>query len=99
MSVKDINIRNHTYNVFGDIINMKEFNPNNTKIDKKSYKSYKSYKSSWAYQKIPKIYSANPLYLIFYKVNIYFEKISKNQYLMLVPTNESNKKIKRYGEM
>ena len=46
MSVKDINIRNHTYNVFGDIINMKEFNPNNTKIDKKSYKSYKSYKSS-----------------------------------------------------
>ena len=99
MSVKDINIRNHTYNVFGDIINMKEFNPNNTKIDKKSYKSYKSYKWSWTDQKRPKIYSANSLYLIFYKVNAYSEKISKNQYLTLVPTNERNKKTKKYGEM
>ena len=38
MSVKDINIKNHIYYFFDDIINMKEFNPNNTKIDKKSYR-------------------------------------------------------------
>ena len=39
MTVKDINIKNHTYYFFDDIINIKEFNPNNTKIDKKSYRS------------------------------------------------------------
>ena len=37
--VKDIDIRNHTYHFFDYIINMKNFDPNNTKIDEKSYKS------------------------------------------------------------
>ena len=46
-----------------------------------------------------KIYSVNPLYLIFNKVNEYFEEINRNKYLMLVPTNESNEKIKKYEEL
>ena len=36
MNVKDINIKNNTYYVFDDIINIKDFDPNNIKIDKKS---------------------------------------------------------------
>ena len=39
-----------------------------------------------------KIYSAQTLYLIFRYVNGYFEEINGNKYLMLVPTNEINKK-------
>ena len=39
-----------------------------------------------------KIYSVNPLYLIFRNVNGYLEEINKSKYLMLVPTNESKKK-------
>ena len=39
MSVKNINIKNHAYYFFDDIINIKEFNPNNIKIDQKSYKN------------------------------------------------------------
>ena len=42
--------------------------------------------------KYMKINSVNPLYLIFSKVNGYFEEINKNKYLTLVPTNE-NKEI------
>ena len=42
-----------------------------------------------------KIYSVNPLYLIFTNVNRYFEEINGNKYLMLVPTNESKEKIKK----
>ena len=49
--------------------------------------------------KYVKIYSVNPLYLIFNKVNGYFEEINKNKYFMLVPTNESKQKIKKYGEL
>ena len=46
-----------------------------------------------------KIYSVNFLYLIFNKVNGYFEEINGNKYLTLVPTNESKEKIKNYEEL
>ena len=49
--------------------------------------------------KYVKIYSVNPLYLIFNKVNGYFEEITGNKYLTLVPTNESKEKIKKYEEI
>ena len=39
-----------------------------------------------------KNYSVNPLYLIFGKVNGYFEEINRNKCLTLVPTNESKEK-------
>ena len=37
--VKDIDIKNHAYSFFNDIINVKYIDPNNTKIDEKSYKN------------------------------------------------------------
>ena len=40
-----------------------------------------------------KVNSVNPLYLIFNKVNEYFEEINKSNYLTLVPTNGSEEKI------
>ena len=36
--VKDIDIKNCTDYFFNDIINIKKFDPNNIKIDEKSYK-------------------------------------------------------------
>ena len=39
MSVKDINIKNCTYYFFDDIINMRDSDTNNTKIDEKWYKN------------------------------------------------------------
>ena len=46
-----------------------------------------------------KINSVNSLYLIFCKVNGYFEEINKSKYLTLVPTNESKEKIEKYEEL
>ena len=84
------------------MINIKNFDPNNIKLDEKSYKKilinyigYKTIKDS----KCIKIYSVNRLYLIFNKVNGYFEKTNRNKYLTQVSTNESKKKIKRYEEL
>ena len=37
--IKDIDIKNRIYYFFNDIINIKNFNPNNIKIDEKSYKN------------------------------------------------------------
>ena len=98
MSVKDINRRNRTF--FGDIIIIKDFDPNNIKIDKKSYKNILIYYTG--YETIKNdlhIYSVNPSYLILGKVNRYFVKINGNKYLTLIPTNESKEKIKKYEEL
>ena len=72
------------------MINTKEFDLNNIKLDEKSYRNiliyyiaHKKMKDS----KYIKIYSVNPSYLIFRTVNRYFKEINGNKYLALVPTN------------
>ena len=83
------------------MINIKNFDPNNIKLDEKSYKNILIYYIGYVMikdLKYVKIYSVNPLYLIFIKVNGYFEEINGNKYLMLVPTNERKDKIKKYGK-
>ena len=98
--IKDIDIKIHTYYFFDDIVNIKNFDPNNIRIDEKSYKNILIYYIGYATikdSKYIKINSVNPLYLIFSKVNRYFEEVKGNKYLMLVPTNES--KEKQYEEL
>ena len=51
------------------------------------------------HRKYIKINSVNPLYLIFNKLNEYFEEISRNKYLPLAPTNENKEKIKKFEEL
>ena len=99
---KDISIKNHTYYFFNDIINIKSFDANNIKIDEKSYRNILIYCIRYATikdSKYVKINSANPLYLIFSKVNGYFEEINGSEYLTLVSSNESKEKIKKYEEL
>ena len=49
--------------------------------------------------KYVKTNSVNPIYLIINKVNGYIEKINGKKYLILVPTNESKEKNKKYEEL
>ena len=81
---------------------MKNFDPNNIKIDEKSYKDILIYYIGYLtikYLKYVKINSVNPLYLIFNKVNDYYEEINTSKYLALISTNESKEKIKKYEEL
>ena len=85
--VKDVSIKNHIDNFFNDINNIKNFDPNNIKIDEKSYKNILIYYIRYVTIKNLKyveIGSVNPLYLIFSKVNGYFEQINGNKYLILI---------------
>ena len=93
--VKDINVKNQPYYFFGDIIIIKNFDSNNIKKDKSSYKNIIFHYIGYVTIKDLKyitINSVNPLYLIFNKVNGYFEETNGNKYLTLVPTNESKEK-------
>ena len=100
--VKNIGIKNRTYYLFDDIININNFDSNNIKIDEKSNKHIIIYYIRYVaikYSKCVRINGVNPLYLIFSKINGYFEDIHTNKYLELVPTNESTEKIKKYEEL
>ena len=71
-NVKDIDTKNHTYNFFDDLINIKNFDPNNIKIDENSCKNILVYYFGYVTiedSKYVKINSVNPLYLTFNKVN------------------------------
>ena len=101
-TAKDIDIKNLIYCFFNDIINTKRIDLNYIKIGEKSYKNILIYYIGYVTikdSKDRKIYSVNALYLVFSKVNGYFEEIDKNKYLMLVRTNESKEKIKKYEEL
>ena len=85
---------NRTYYFFNDIINIETFDPNNIKIDENSCKNILIYYSGYAtIKEYVKIYSVNPLYLIFRHLDGYLEEINGNKYLMLVLSNESKEKL------
>ena len=98
---KYIDIKNHTYCFFDDIINIRNFDPNEIKIDEKSYKNILIYCIGYMTikdLKYLKINSVN-LYTLLSTKNRYFEEINKNKYLTLVTTTKSKEIIKKYGEL
>ena len=76
--IKQVNIKNGTYYFFNDMINIKNFDSNLLKIDKKLYKNIAIY--YFGYITIEKIddyeniYSVNPLYLIVNTANGHIEE-------------------------
>ena len=74
--IKEINIINSTYYFFDDMINIKNFDSNLLKVDKKSYKNMDICYIGYITMKdldYTNIHSVNPLYLIFDKVDGYIE--------------------------
>ena len=96
--VTDMDMKNHTYYFFDDIINIKNFDSNNIKIDKNSYKHILIYYIGYVMikdSKYVKINSVISLYLIFKQSEWWILWIiNGNKYLMLVPTHESKEKLK-----
>ena len=75
--VKDTNIKNQTYYFFNGIVNIENFDPNDIKIDEKSFKNILIYYIGYVtIKEYVKNYSVNPLYLIFRYVNRYLMKIN-----------------------
>ena len=83
---KEINIKNQTYFYFDDMINIKIFQSNLLKIDKKSHKDidiyYVGYITIKKFGDCENIHSVNPLYLIINKANGYIEEKSGSKYLI-----------------
>ena len=76
--VKQIDIKNRTYYIYNNMINIKKFYPILLKIDRKSYKDIGIYNIEYiTIKKIDdceNIYSVNPLYLLVNHANRYIEE-------------------------
>ena len=94
------NIKNRIYYFFEDMINIKDFDPNLLKIDKKSYKNIDIYYIGYITVKdydYVKINSVNPLYLIISKVDGYIKEKNGSKYLVFDSVNENNEVLKKYA--
>ena len=97
--VKQIEIKNRTYYFYKDMINLKNFEPNLLRIDKKSYKNVGIYYNI-GYITVKKIddyesiYSVNPLYFHVNHANVCIETKNGNKYLIFDSIDENKDLLK-----
>ena len=100
--IKQIIIINQTYYFCNDIINLKDFDPNLLKIDRKSYKNidiyYIGYITIKKIDDYESIYSVNPLYLRINHASGYIEEKDGNKYLIFNSVDE-NKEVLKNSQM
>ena len=93
-SIKEINIKNRTYYFCNDITDIKTFDSNNLKLDKKTYKDLDIYNIGYVTIKNIghgyDVNSVNPLYLHIDNVGGYIEEINEDKYLVF---DDINKKL------
>ena len=101
--VKQIKIKNWTYYFYNDIINLKGFDSNLLKIDKKSYNSIDIYYIGYTIIKkiddYESIYSVNPLYLCINHASGYIEEKNGNKYLIFDSVDENKEVLKKYADV
>ena len=102
-TIKKIDIKNRTYYFYNDMIDIKTFDSDLLKIDKKSYKDIGIY-NIW-YITIKKIddyeniYSINPLYLTINHASGYIEGKGVNKYLVFGSIDENKELLKKYKDV
>ena len=98
MAIRQLNIEGRTYYFDNDLINIKKFNSNNLKLDKKGvlcndvyYIGYITKKPQW------NINSVNPLYLMINRIKDHFEEVDGDKYLII--TSENGDIMQKYQEV
>ena len=88
-------IKNQTYYFQNDIIDLKDFEPNLLKIDKKSHKNIDNYYIGYVTIKkiddYESIYSVNPLHLGINHASGYIDKQIGNKYFIFDSVDEKKK--------
>ena len=88
MAIRQIDIKSKTYYFYNDLINIKNFNNNKLKLDKKGalgndvyYIGYITKKLQW------RVFSVKPLYLMINKIEGHFEEVDGDKYLIISSGN------------
>ena len=98
MAIRHINIKSKTYHFYHDLINIKNFNNNKLKLDKKGvlgndvyYIGYITKKPQWH------VFSVNPLYLMINRIKGHFEEVDGDKYLII--SSENGDIMQKYEEV
>ena len=98
MRINQLNIKNGSYYLYNDLINIKDFDARLLKLDKKTSMTlniycigYDTKKSEW------NVNSVNPLYLMISKIDGFIEEKNDDKYLNIASTNISSINILKFG--
>ena len=87
--VTDLKIKNRTYYYFDDMIDIRMFESNLLKIDKKLHRDFNIYYIGYImikkFSTYENVRSVNPLYLIIHSATGYFKQEHGKMYLILDP--------------
>ena len=101
--VKQKEIKNRTYYFYNDIIDLKNFDSNLLKAEKKHYKGINIYYIGCIIilkiDDYENIYCVNPLYLIIGKVDGHIEEKNLSKYLVFNSMDENEEVLKKYTEL
>ena len=102
-TIKQTDIKNRIYYFYNDMIDIKIFDSDLLKINKKSYEDIGIYNIGYiTIKKIDdyeNIYSVNPLYLIITHVSGYIEEKRVNKYLVFDSTDENKELLRKYNNV
>ena len=87
MAIRQPNIKGRTYYFYNDSINIKNFNSNNLKLDKKSVLGNDVYYIGYIAKHHYYVNSVNPLYLMINRIKNHFEENDGNKYLIISSEN------------
>ena len=91
MAIRQLNIEGRTYHFHNDLINIKNFNSNNLKLNKKSVLDNDVYCIGYITKKPQwNVNSVNPLCLMINKIKEHFEKVDEDKYLIISSENISH---------
>ena len=98
MVIRQLNIKSKTYYFYNDLINIKNFNNNRLKLDKKGvldndvyYIGYITKKTQWH------VLSVNPLHLMINRIKGHFEELGGDKYLII--SSKNGDIIQKYQEV
>ena len=98
-ALKKVDVKNQTYYFYNDMINIKNFDSNLLKIDKKSYKDIGIYNIGYiTIKKIDgyeNIYRVNSFYIIGDHARGYIEEKEVNKYFIFDTTDENKELLKK----
>ena len=102
-SIKEINIKNWTCYFYNDIIDLRTFDSNNLKLDKKTYKNLDIFNIGYVTIKIIgdcyNVNGVNPLYLRINNAGGYIKKINKGKYLIFDDTDKNKELLEIYDDV
>ena len=99
MVVKELNIKSRTYYFYNDLINLKNFDPNLLKIDKKESMDFSIYYIGYVTKNTEyNIDSVNPLYLLIRELDGFIYEKEGSKYLNITLTDSNNNVLMKYAE-